>query len=342
MGIDPITLAAAATVGGSILKGNSDKGIADASAAASRYGVDKQFENSALDRAFQEKLQALQNAQGDKTLGSQQAFAGAESEKARQQAINELLKSQEFTGKESQKARDLSQQQLSETQSFQGSESEKARQAAIDELIKSQTFSGSEANKNRALSQEQLGQTQQFGASESQKSRDQAIQELLQSQQFSGSESAKNRDLSQSQLSSTQNFADSQAQKGRDFEASQLGGVLDRSNQQLQSGESELFSSLNAPNPELEAMKASYIANALPGQERARNEMALNIRQQGARGGQAATLLDRGTGAFNQGLESDLNNLTYQDALARRNAKTDYLANKAKTAQTRNLSGVGV
>lgn len=57
------------------------------------------------------------------------------------------------------------------------------------------------------------------------------------------------------------------------------------------------------------------------------NELA----QQGVRGGQATTLANRATGELNRNLQSDLNNLVYDEASRRQNSRLNYYSNKAST-----------
>jgi hypothetical protein len=106
---------------------------------------------------------------------------------------------------------------------------------------------------------------------------------------------------------------------------------IDRSSGIMSDAEARLFSETESELPELGVLRDSILQGATKEQEMARNAMRANLAQSGVRGGQAATLLNRGTGELNQELIKDLNQLSYDEALNRRQTRSNYLGNKAST-----------
>ena len=70
-------------------------------------------------------------------------------------------------------------------------------------------------------------------------------------------------------------------------------------------------------------------------------QLQANLALQGARGGQAAALLNRGTGEMAQGAQMDVNSMKYQDSSQRAADKRAYLSALAQRGQA-NGAGTGV
>jgi hypothetical protein len=91
-------------------------------------------------------------------------------------------------------------------------------------------------------------------------------------------------------------------------------------------GETSFLAETAPDNPVTARMQDQIRGNAMEGQQDAANQMRANLAQKGVRGGQAATLLNRGTGDLARKGLQDVNQLGYQNLLTRQN----YFANKAK------------
>jgi len=96
-----------------------------------------------------------------------------------------------------------------------------------------------------------------------------------------------------------------------------------------QSGESGLLSSLAKPSESLEAQKQDILSGQSEAMQNTSSQIQANLAQQGVRGGQAATQLNRGVGAVGESALSDISKLQYGDEAKRDAMKRSYLQSKA-------------
>jgi hypothetical protein len=96
-----------------------------------------------------------------------------------------------------------------------------------------------------------------------------------------------------------------------------------------QEAEKQFLTEANTALPELVQAKQDIQEAATEQQQAANQAMQAQLAQQGVRGGQAATLLNRGTGQLGREALRDINTLGYQEAAGRQGARLDY--GKTKT-----------
>lgn len=95
-----------------------------------------------------------------------------------------------------------------------------------------------------------------------------------------------------------------------------------------QTGEKQFMTEANQALPEIGQVKQDIRQGATEQQQEARNQMMQQLAAQGVRGGQASTLLNRGTGQIARESLRDENTLGMQEALGRQQARLGYTAQK--------------
>ena len=113
--------------------------------------------------------------------------------------------------------------------------------------------------------------------------------------------------------------------------------TLGRGATQMEQGEAELGNLTSKPLSELEQAKKDVLAGSARGIQQASGQMQANLASQGVRGGQSATLLNRGTGEMGIETQENLNKMSVDEAEQRRNAMLDYMKNKGLNAQNATL-----
>ena len=108
---------------------------------------------------------------------------------------------------------------------------------------------------------------------------------------------------------------------------------------QMIKGEQGLMDSINGANPELSAMSNDIANGNARALQQGAGQMSANLATQGVRGGQAATLLNRGTGSQAVSAQENINQLKYQDSATRAAQLRAYQAAKAQAGQSATLAG---
>lgn len=93
-------------------------------------------------------------------------------------------------------------------------------------------------------------------------------------------------------------------------------------------GENQFMAEANTALPELAQQKADIQQQTTEQQQEANKQLQSQLAQQGVRGGQAATLLGRNTGQLARESLRDENQLGFQEAQNRQNARLGYTAQK--------------
>lgn len=102
------------------------------------------------------------------------------------------------------------------------------------------------------------------------------------------------------------------------------------------------LSEMDKENPELDQMEEDISAGTADQLQQGTAQMGANLAMQGVRGGQAATLMNRGTGAQAIQAQRDVNEMKYGDAAQRAAEKRAYLAALAKAGQSAGSPATGV
>jgi len=109
------------------------------------------------------------------------------------------------------------------------------------------------------------------------------------------------------------------------------GDVMGRAGTAAAEGEAGLTAATSQPLPELEQAKKDLLEGQSEALSKGTSQLGANLAMQGVRGGQAATLLGRGTGEITQGAMKDINQMALSDAEQRRAATIAYQQQKALT-----------
>jgi len=107
---------------------------------------------------------------------------------------------------------------------------------------------------------------------------------------------------------------------------------------QMAQGEQGFMGSINEANPELDTMSNDIANGNARALSQGAGQMSANLATQGVRGGQAATLLNRGTGSQAISAQENINQLKYQDAATRAAQLRAYQAAKSQAGQSASLS----
>lgn len=102
-------------------------------------------------------------------------------------------------------------------------------------------------------------------------------------------------------------------------------------------GETAFNNIVNTQNPYLAVMQRQLNDNTNKNLNMGRNQLNLALAQQGLRGGQAATQLNRGIGDMTTQANQDLNNMIYDEEQQRRNLQAAYNQAKALAGVNANL-----
>ena len=103
---------------------------------------------------------------------------------------------------------------------------------------------------------------------------------------------------------------------------------------QMTSGENALTTEANTANPELGQMETDIASGNAKQLQQGSSQMGANLATQGVRGGQAATLLNRGTGEQSIAAQQAINQMKYQDSAQKQAALMAYQAAKAGRGQS--------
>ena len=95
--------------------------------------------------------------------------------------------------------------------------------------------------------------------------------------------------------------------------------------------------SVNTANPELATMSKDIATNNAQELQQGASQMGANLATQGVRGGQAATLLNRGTGQQAITAQQNINQMKFQDAATRQAQQAAYQVAIAQTGQAASL-----
>ena len=112
--------------------------------------------------------------------------------------------------------------------------------------------------------------------------------------------------------------------------------IMKKANEYQTSGETAFNNVVNTQNPYLGVMQRQINDNTNKDLNMGRNQLNLALAQQGLRGGQAATQLNRGIGNMTTQANQDLNNMMYDEEQQRRNLQAAY--NQAKALAGINAS----
>ena len=96
-----------------------------------------------------------------------------------------------------------------------------------------------------------------------------------------------------------------------------------------QQGESQLISESNTPSAQLEQQSADIASGNAKELQQGASQMGANLATQGVRGGQSATLLNRGTGTQAIEAQKNVNTMKYQDEATKKAQLRAYYASKA-------------
>ena len=110
--------------------------------------------------------------------------------------------------------------------------------------------------------------------------------------------------------------------------------AIAKGSSEMGEGENALTTEANTANPELEQQEKDIASGNAKQLQQGASQMGANLATQGVRGGQAATLLNRGTGEQSIEAQKNINQLKYQDAATRAAELRAYQAAKAARGQT--------
>lgn len=169
---------------------------------------------------------------------------------------------------------------------------------------------------------------------------DKNLQAQLAKQGFEGEQSAAQRALEEALKRAELGSQESMLGKKLASEEKLAGMRLDQINKlgdqargDMTASEQNLLSALNGPSSELDQLKQDIASqNARTMQDSAR-QMQANLYTSGVRGGQAATLMNRGMGQLARNAQSDINQLQYNDRNNKRNMLGNYFANNAAASR---------
>lgn len=113
--------------------------------------------------------------------------------------------------------------------------------------------------------------------------------------------------------------------------------VIKQAKQYQQEGEQAFYNNANNPNSYLGVMRQQMNDNTNKNLNMARNQLNTALAQQGVRGGQAMTQLNRGIGNVTTQANQDLNNMMYNDEQQRKNLQMAYEQAKALAGVNANL-----
>jgi len=116
-----------------------------------------------------------------------------------------------------------------------------------------------------------------------------------------------------------------------------LQDLLRRATGAQQTGEEAFLGETAAALPELAQVRKDILAGATPTQQRQTSQAKLALRQEGARGPQAALALLKSQKGLQTDLQSQLNRLALGEAERRRGQRAQFFAGKAARGQERAL-----
>jgi len=130
----------------------------------------------------------------------------------------------------------------------------------------------------------------------------------------------------QAQAQAAQSRADRRKRKGYFDEA------MGRANAMAGAGEQSFLGETGAPLAELGAARQDMLTGNAAALNQGAGQMGANLARQGSRGGQAATLMNRGTGQMANDANSQINQMAIDEASQRRQMRGGYFAGKAGLA----------
>ena len=116
--------------------------------------------------------------------------------------------------------------------------------------------------------------------------------------------------------------------------------ALSRGQGQMGAGEQSLISEANTPSAMLGQETQDIRAKTAQQLQQGQSQMGANLAAQGVRGGQAATLMNRGAGEMATTAQQGINQMKYEDEASRQADLRAYMAQKARAGQTATLAGV--
>jgi len=114
--------------------------------------------------------------------------------------------------------------------------------------------------------------------------------------------------------------------------------MLKQGGQNAAAGESGFMGSVNQAPSSLEQAKKDILSGNARSLQQGSGQMQANLAAEGVRGGQAATLLNRGTGSMATGAQESLTQQQLSDEQRRQDALLAYKAAQAGRGQTAQLS----
>lgn len=117
--------------------------------------------------------------------------------------------------------------------------------------------------------------------------------------------------------------------------------ALGRGLEQYGEGERALTESFTTPSKTLSQLEQDIASGNTEALQAGSRQLQSDLAAQGVRGGQAATLLKRGTGEQVAEAQEQLNELKYKDEAQRLADQRAYLMNKARAGQAASLAGIG-
>ena len=105
--------------------------------------------------------------------------------------------------------------------------------------------------------------------------------------------------------------------------------IIKKANQVQNVGEKSFYNTVNTQNPYLQMIGQDLKNNTNDVLNSGRNQLNASLAQQGIRGGQAMTQLNRGIGNMTNQANQDLNQMMYGDEQQNRNLKMAYEQAKA-------------
>ena len=133
-------------------------------------------------------------------------------------------------------------------------------------------------------------------------------------------------------INKEQQAAREQAYKDRMASAGSIGAA----------GENAFNTAVSTPLPELEQAKKDVLSGQAAGMQVAAGQMSANLANSGVRGGQAAGLLNEGTGKMGIQATKDINTMQLSEAEQRAAEQRAYEAAKAARAQGAQVGASGL
>jgi Flp pilus assembly CpaE family ATPase len=129
-----------------------------------------------------------------------------------------------------------------------------------------------------------------------------------------------------------------QQQKQFEERQSAYNGMVGRGGDQMKEGETQFLGENAKPLGELDQIKQDILNKNAAALQQGSGQMSADLAAGGVRGGQAATLMNRGTGEMAVNSQENLNQNVLNDAITRRQNKSNFFGAKSAAGQHANLS----